>query len=299
VVAYAGPVIQARRALNVLAAISSRPNLTLADIRQELDAIDPDRINELQLIGEIITDVRGTTITSSRFVMRVPATEVPGLGTVYAAGTGKGEFVRLLSETDWTMNGGANEFQVAHAIVGALVNKEYRQGGTIEDRWGGGFEAVIFASGPGRFQKVGDILHTFWIVDTSSPDKAQLVPWFYKTTYWKDALIIRYASFDKNTDGTYQLKMNSLELIPPLLRDVKNYDLAELGAVDFSYKALCCHVSIQRPGSRDVMHIIKPPRPGAILELEFQDNNSSGRLHIPGELSRMVIEEARARALRS
>ena len=46
------------------------------------------------------------------------------------------------------------------------------------------------------------------------------------------------------------------------------------------------------------MHIIEPPKPDAILELEFHGSNSSGRLHIPGELSKMVIEEARTRASR-
>jgi len=298
VVAWAGPHMQAERALKVLAAMSSRQNLSLDDILMELEAIEPNQIDELHLIGLLVTDVRGTTISRSRFSFRVPGTEVPGLGTVYAAGTGKEEFIRLLGETDWTLGGVANELQVAHLILGALVDMEYRRGGTIENRWGGGFEAVTFASDSGRFQKVGDILHTFWAVDMCSPDKAQFVPSFYKTTYWRDALIIRYARFDVIAERTFQLAMNSFELIPPLLKDAKEYDLKELGSVDFSYKALCCHVSIQRPGGRDVMHLIEPPKPDAILELEFHGSDSSGRLHIPEELSKMVIEKARTRASR-
>ena len=298
VVAWSGPYSQAKRAVKVLSAISSRQNLSRADIKMELDAIDPAQIDELQLIGLLVTDVRGTTITGGPFSLRVRGTEVAGLGTVYAAGTGEKEFIRILGVTDWTVGGAANEIQVAHAILGDLVNMEYRRGGTIENRWGGGFEAVTFASDSGRWQKVDDILHTFWKVDIRSPDKAQFVPMFYKTTYWRDALIIRYARFDSVTERTFQLTMNSFELIPPLLKDAKEYDLEELGSVDFSHKTLCCHILVERPSGRDVIQIIQPSMPGATVELDFHGSDWSGRLHIPGQLSKMVIEETRTRATR-
>ena len=298
VIAWSGPFLQAERAARVLSAISSDRNLSRADIKMELDAIDPDRIDKLQMIGMLVTDVSGATITGSPFSLRVPYTEVPGLGTVYAAGTGKGEFIRQLGVTDWTLGGVANELHVAHFMLGDLVNMEYRRGGTIENRWGGGFEAVTFASDSGRFQKVGDVLHTFWTVDMRSPDKAQFVPMFYKTTYWRDALIIRYARFDSVSERTFQLAMNSFELIPPLLKDEKEYDLEELGSVDFSHKVLCCHVSVLKPEGRSVMQIMQSSKPGRTVELEFHGGGSSGRLHIPGELSKMIMEEARTRVSR-
>jgi hypothetical protein len=294
VVAWSGPELQATRALRVLSEIASRPNLDRVQIAAELEAIDPERVNELQLIGLLVTDVRGAEIRASQFSWRVPHTDVPGLGTVHVAGTGKVEFIRLLGVTDWTLGGAANELVVAHFILGDLVNREYRRGGTIENRWGGGFEAVTFASDSGRFQKVGDVLHTFWAVDMRSPDKAHFVPMFYKTTYWQDALIIRYARFDSVAEHNFQLAMNSFELIPPLLKDTKEYDLEELGSVDFSHKVLCCHVSIERPEGRDTMQIVESSKPGATVELEFHGSQASGRLHIPGELSKKVIEAARA-----
>jgi hypothetical protein len=285
--------LQAERALRVLSTACSRQNLSRSDIKRELEAIDPDQVNKLQLIGLLITDVRGTTVRGSPFQWRVQGRDVPRLGTVYAAGTGKEEFIRKLGVTDWTIGGAANEFGVAHLLLGDLVNMEFRGGGTIENRWGGGFEAVTFTSDSGRLQKVGDILHTFWAVDARSPDKAQFVPMFYKTTYWRDALIVRYARFDGISERTFQLAMNSFELIPPLLKTAKEYDLKELGSVDFSHKVLCCHVAIERPGGRDVMQIMQPSKPDATVELEFHGSDSSGRLHIPGELSKMVIEDSR------
>lgn len=223
---------------------------------------------------------------------------MPELGTVYAAGTGKDEFINRLQRADWTVGGTANELHVAHLILGDLINMEYRRGGTIENRWGGGFEAVTFASDTCRFQKVGDVLHTFWAVDMRSLDHAQFVPMFYKKTYWRDALIIRYARFDSVANRNFQLAMNSFELVPPLLKNATEYDLEELGSVDFSHKVLCCHVSLERASGREVMQIIQPSKPGATVELEFHGSTSSGRLHIPGELSAMVIEEARTRASR-
>ena len=146
VVAWSGPEVQAKRALRILADVSSRQNLTRTDIEMELKAIDPDGIDKLQLIGLLVTDVRGATVAASTFSWGVPRTDVPRLGTVYAAGTGADEFILLLGEADWTLGGTANELQVAHLILGELVNMEYRRGGTIENRWGGGFEAVTFAS---------------------------------------------------------------------------------------------------------------------------------------------------------
>jgi hypothetical protein len=174
---------------------------------------------------------------------------------------------------------------------------EYRRGGTIENRWGGGFEAVTFASDSGRFQKVGDVLHTFWTVDSRSPGNAQFSPIFYKTTYWRDALIIRSARFDSVAERTFQLTMNSVELIPPLLKNAREYNLAELGPVNFSHKVLQCHVSLKRPDGRDILQLVQPAKPGETVELDIREDGS-GRLHIPGALSKMVIEDARARASR-
>jgi hypothetical protein len=297
VVAWAGPMDQAERALRVLSNATSSGQITNKyDIARELEAIDPEKVDKVQLVGMLIIDVSGDQITGSPFSWRVSNTEVTGIGTVHAAGSGKEEFIRLLAKTDWTLGGTANEHQVAHSILAALVNMEYRQGGTIVNRWGGGFEAVTFSLDSGRFQKVGDILHTFWKADTCKPDEVLVTPMYYKTAYWRDALVVRSARFDVHADSTFHLAENSLELIPPLLKDVGEYDLEELGSVDFSHKVLCCHVSIERPGGRSVMHVIQQSQPNATIDLQFNNIDSSGRLHIPGELSKMVIEEARTRA---
>jgi hypothetical protein len=298
VVAWAGPMDQAERALRILSNAASSGQISNEhDFQREWDAIDRDSISQLQLVGILVTDIFGDQIRACGLSRNTPPIEMANLGAVHAAGSGREEFIQLLAQTDWTIGGAANEHLVAHTVVAALVNKEYRQGGTIDNRWGGGYEAATFVTDLGRFQKCGDVLHTFWKVDTSVPDTVHFGSAYYKTTYWRDALILRSARFDVQADGTYQLAENSLELIPPLLRDASDYDLEELGSVDFSHKVLCCHVDIETPSGRKIMHILKQPRPDATLELQL-NIDKSGRLDIPGEVFKMVSEGAQRRGSR-
>jgi hypothetical protein len=76
---------------------------------------------------------------------------------------------------------------------------------------------------------------------------------------------------------------NDLDLIPSLLKTNEDYDLAELGAVDFSHRAACYHVSIDKPRRRDVM-LLTEFNPVKAITLEFEGD--AGRLHVPAEISK-------------
>jgi hypothetical protein len=86
-VAWSGCSIQAKRALEVLARIASKPNLTAANIDGELKAIDRDKIDRLQLIGLLLEEVSGTTVKGSCFSHRVPREDIPDFGIGYVAGS--------------------------------------------------------------------------------------------------------------------------------------------------------------------------------------------------------------------
>jgi hypothetical protein len=239
-VAWCGSALQAERVLRRLAIIASCNDATSADIEAELDAINCDHaINEVQLVGLLVRDVHGTTVEATRFSWGINGVEVPRLGPVHAAGSGREAFLALLNKADFTNSGTGSEFQVAHALLGALTNEEYRTGAKILNRWGGGFEAVTYSREARRLQKVGDILHTFWRIEKESAGRVEFFPMFYKTSYWNDALIIRSASFDRIASGGYTPRTNDLDLVPPFLTDSEAYDLSELGSVDFSYRAIC------------------------------------------------------------
>jgi hypothetical protein len=217
------------RALQVLADISSQEKLTVDDILGELKAIDQAKIDQLQLIGLLLEEVNGATIRASSFSLRVPCEDIPNIDRGWMAGSGRDAFLQLLKKGSWLAQPNAPEYHVAYGILGALTNEEYRTGNTIANRWGGGFEALTFSPRSGRLEKVGDILHTFWEATENSDDSIGLFPFFYKTTYWRDALVLRTASLESFQDTKLRLKTNDITLIPPLLKEINEYELAELG----------------------------------------------------------------------
>jgi len=292
-VAWSGSSIQAKRALGVLANISSRQKLTVDDILVELKAIDQTKIDKLQLIGVLLEGVSGTTCNTGLFLLRASPENIPNFGTGCVGGSGRERFLQILQSGSWLTQANATEYHVAHGILGALTNEEYRTGNTIANRWGGGFEALTFSSTSGYFEKVGDILHTFWEVEENSEDAIRLFPFFYKTTYWRDALVLRTASFEPLNSGELRLKTNDITVIPPLLKGINEYDVAELGHVDFTYRAVCCHVLINKPSNRDCMFLVDQRESGQ--DVIFQVDQGSGHLHISNYLPNIIKMELSSR----
>jgi hypothetical protein len=290
-VAWAGPMIESERALRALSLLSTRPNLILDDIGCELTVIR-ERIANLQLVGTLLGEARGSMRTAHHFTLGVPDANVANIGRVLAAGTGRDFFLNLLGKSNWTNSGAGNEFQVAHVLLCALVNEEYRTARTILNRWGGGFEAVSCSQRTGQFEKVGDILHTFWKMREHEDKSLALTPMFYKTTYWRDALIIRFARLEEAGADTFRLASNDLTLIPPLLKQVDDYDLNELGSVDFSYRAICCHIFIEKSENRDLVFFVEQ-RESHAPSFEVELGASYVRLNISPNLTDAIIDETR------
>jgi hypothetical protein len=280
---------EAERALRVLSQVAARPNLEIDDIGRELNAIDPQQIAHLQLVGTLLSEGQSTMRAAHCFTLGVSPTSVQGLGPVFAAGTGRDFFLKLLEKSNWTNSGTGNEFQVAHGLLAALTNEEYRTGNTILNRWGGGFEAVTCSQLTGQFEKVGDILHTFWKMREHADDSLAFTPIFYKTTYWRDALIIRSVRLNEVGSETFQLANNDLVLIPPLLKQTSNYDLSEMGHTDFGYRAICCHIVIEKSKNRDLVLFVEQRERQRDFSFEF--DGSLGCLHISSDLTSAIIDE--------
>ena len=287
-VGWSGPALQAKRALEVIAAISSRQGLTEADIKLELNAIDPDKIDQLQLVGLIIEDQNGTNVKYSGFSLQAPFIEIRNLGRVCGAGSGASAFFELLQKGDFLGQPDANVYQVAHGLLAALTNEEYRTGNTIANRWGGGFEALTFSPRSREFEKIGDILHTFWKIKEGEDDTLGLLPFFYKTAYWRDALVLRTAWAEDIRDNYLTLKFNDITLIPPLLKNIEEYDIAELGEIDFSYRAVCCHVLIEKTDGRDLLFIADQRQ--ARQDIIFSVDQAGGPLQLTEYLPNIIRE---------
>lgn len=287
-------MVQAKRALEVIAAISSRENLTEADINIELSAIDPEKINQLQLIGVVIEDTSGPRIRYSGFSFRAPYSHAPKLGRVCGGGSGSGAFFELLQKSDWLAQTDASPYQVAHGLLGALINEEYRTGKTIGNRWGGGFEAVTFLTDSGRLEKIGDILHTFWSVREREHETLWLLPFFYKTAYWQDVLILRSATVENARGDILKLKSDDMTLVAPTLKDIGDYNTSELEQIDFSYRAVCCHVFIEKSSGYDLELVIDQRKGGARIAISFRSiRRALAVVRLLAELDQRAVEYGR------
>jgi hypothetical protein len=208
-VAWSGSAIEATRALGALSRLAQRRDaLCIDEIGSELNVIR-DVIPRLQLIGVLLGKRRGAERAAHCFALGVQPIEVPYFGRVFATGSGRDFFLNMLPKSDWTHSGTGSDFQVAHVLLGALTNEDYRTGQSILGRWGGGYEAVTCSQQTGRFEKVGNILHTFWTLHAAN-GSIDFSPMFYKTAYWQDALLIRAVRFDDLR--TFKLAYNDLTL---------------------------------------------------------------------------------------
>ena len=76
-----------------------------------------------------------------------------------------------------------------------------------------------------------------------------------------------------------------------MLKNAGEYDLNEVGQIDFSYRAICCHIIIEKPDNKtDLAIYIEQRNPDR--KVLFSLDEASGRLTIAGELTDSIIEQA-------
>jgi hypothetical protein len=90
-------------------------------------------------------------------------------------------------------------------------------------------------------------------------------------------------------DTKLRLKTNDIKLIPPLLKEINDYNLAELGSVDFSYRAVCCHVLIKKQSNRGFLCLVDQRESGQ--DVLFRVDESGGHLDISDYLPSIIKEQ--------
>ena len=136
---------------------------------------------------------------------------------------------------------GERPLDCARSLSGSLLNHEISTGQSIDERWGGAYETVSFSRHTGRLEKLDNVLHTFWL--WRDDGKIDFQPRFYFARYFDELLVLRSAEYEAGENRTItRLKSHSLELVPSLLRSVRDDDELKIGHVDFSYDHVCCHV---------------------------------------------------------
>jgi len=288
---------QAERALKVLRDVAKKPDVALADVQDELSAIDPDQIKDVSLVGSLLQAVNGNQINCTVFSGNAIAENVLGFGEVQAAGSGARTFTKILQQNG-PIPSTANDPWTILGVLGTLLNRELSTGQSIDERWGGAFETVSFSRLTGRLEKLDNVLHTFW--SWRDNGKIDFQPRFYFARYFDELLMLRSAEYEAGENYSIKrLKSNKLQLVPSLLRPVRDDDLAKIGHVDFSYDYVCCHVWFRgAPGSatpRAAM-VLAAPRGGPYdIDLSVAEDGSL-RLRLPGDTVTNVIEAAKRQA---
>jgi hypothetical protein len=282
---------QAERALKVLREAAKKPDVTLADVQDELSAIDPDQIEGLSLVGSLLRAADGDQIQCSGFGHNAIAENVAGFGKVRAAGSGARTFIRILENGQYTST--ANDISTVLPILGTLLNYELSTGQSIDERWGGAFETVGFSERTGRLEKLDNVLHTFWM--WRGDGKIDFQPRFYLARYFDGLLVLRSAEYEANESAIERLKSNKLRLVPSLLRPVTDDDLVKIGHVDFSYDYIFCHVWFRGTPDRvtpSAAMLLGGPR-GSLYDIDLSvAENGSLRLHVSNDTVRNVFEAA-------
>lgn len=293
---------QAERALKVLREVAKKPDVTLADIQEELDAIDPDQINGLSLIGNLLRAVNGDQIHSSLFSRNAITENVAGFGEVQSAGSGARTFVGML-QGNGPLPSRANDFSTVLPVLGALLNNEISTGKSIDERWGGAFETVGFSQRTGRLEKLDSVLHTFWM--WRDDGKISFQPRFYLARYFDELLVLRSAEYEAHENPPHRspikrLRSNKLRLVPSLLREVMDDDLRKIGHVDFSYDYICCHVWFRGAPGRTTPRasmVLAARRGSGLYDIELSvAENGSLRLNVPSDSVTNVFEAAKQTA---
>ncbi|MEH2626965.1 hypothetical protein V1292_005020 [Bradyrhizobium sp. AZCC 1719] len=293
---------QAERALRVLREVAKKPNVTGADVQEELSAIDPDQIKDLSLVGNLLQAVNGDEIRCTTFGCNIIAESVAGFGEVQAAGSGARTFIGMLQRSG-PLPSTANDVSAVLPVLGTLLNYELSTAQSIEERWGGAFETVGFSQRTGRLEKLDNVLHTFWMWRDDGTIDFQ--PRFYLARYFDDLLVLRSAEYETHGSPAHgrnpikRLKSNKVRLVPSLLKEVMDGDLVKIGHVDFSYDYICCHVWFRGAQGRVTPRaaMVVGGRRGGLYDIDLSvAENGSLHLNVPSDTVRNVYEEAKQTA---
>ena len=268
IVAFSGDGDQAKDVAEVLSGIAHSIILDEELVLSTLDNIEVERKDKLQIIGVLTTpDSDDPNGFQYRFFGNgVKKTYLgPSFGKMgVVAGSGIEDFLEVLQafspNVGMLVSASENSFIQAELLSAALACQftgyEFSTGKNLMASWGGGIELLV--PWAGKFKKLDHIVHLFWKVVSDRKGRHRLVlePRFVKNQYWDDTLLIRVVELADRNGG--QLLRDEVHLVPPVLKDVADYDFSELPEMNFDSKTLCNYVELRHEdGSIDCLSMVR------------------------------------------
>lgn len=129
-------------------------------------------------------------------------------------------------------------------MTGYFLQNEITSYSNLYEWYGGGYEVATFFDK--KFQKIDDITYLFWQakvsrerIDLTLPSKA------FKYSYLKDILIVRSVTLDHGNERNITVSDDSIHIIGPAYRHLKEQELKLLNPPDLNSKFICNYILVQ------------------------------------------------------
>lgn len=246
VIGWAGGYDTARALVGQLKRLDAIQRFTNESLQVYLDGLDKSVWGECGLPGSIglVGFIRDPDNRIAWFGRSAIGLRTQLFGKVGLLGSGLDDFERFLLRTerlpetaDIQMNVLQQSIGFGLQMGGSLLRIELESQVSLQKFYGGGYEIAV--SEMGKFKKLDDITYVFWWVDTDGTElRGGLVPSrVFRYSYNDDLLRIRSVAFVP--DGAVTRACEQMFLVPPVYRDVRTDEQADISRPSLNARWLC------------------------------------------------------------
>lgn len=239
-VAWSGTYIAAVTVLKELKEKFSQQPINGPSVKKFFNEFGAENLKGLQFIG-VFRDGNGV----STFGYDTYNFTHEHFGECHIGGSGAGRLIqKLYSERTHEVAGGTLR-DVDHAVTYALttasefIGEELLTNASLEQHFGGGFEVgTVTTNGA---EKVGDILHIFWVWNENENEDPKLLPTIIKSDYLDQNLIIqRIHQVQDKQSSQWLLDDHLVSVVLPPTTSIRD-TLLKPPPPDLNCRFLCCY----------------------------------------------------------
>ena len=158
-------------------------------------------------------------------------------------------------------------------VSGVFLSSEIATYESLLNFYGGGYEIASLFNG--KFQKLDDITYLFWHGEITDNGIGMNLHQVCKYSYVNDVLLIRAATLSEFSTNTQLTIKQSVEVVPPIYRDVTFEELSSFYRPTFDSKWLCSYYLVPHGDSgiavfTDIHNSIEGNAPIRFIEQDDQ-----------------------------